>query len=189
MLKYFTHRAPVIAVILAVQLAFGWAPIIGVAVTHGAFALDNSRVTGNGTLFDGSTVETNRATSELQLSSGVRMVLDTDTRTKVYRGYLLLEKGTSQVENGSSYRIHAKSFEIQPQSNGTARVSLTPTGRVLVSALKTPVLVKTASGLLVAEVTNGHAVELYQQEAGAKAPSTLTGCLQKENGHYILRDD
>jgi hypothetical protein len=182
---------PLVAVMMAGNLAAGWAasPAIGMAVASGAFELDASRVTGNGTLFDGSTIETGKATSQLRLDSGVRLMLDTGTRSKIYRDRMLLERGTGQIERSGSYRILARSLQIQSTEAGMAKVSLRDGNRVHVAALNGPVSVKTASGLLVAKVAPGNAVEMEPQEAGAAAPATITGCLQKKNGHYMITDE
>src|SRR5215813_296667 len=115
-----------LAVWLVLQLSIGSAAsaAIGVAIAKGSFELDASRTPGNGTLFDGSTIETGKASSELKLTNGVRVVLDVGTRGKVYRDHLVLEKGTGQIEHGGSYRIRARSLQIQAASDGSAKVSL-----------------------------------------------------------------
>jgi len=177
---------------LVVQLSVGFAasPAIGVAVAHGAFDLDASKVSGNGTLFDGSTVETGKATSELKLNNGARMVLDSGTRTKVYSNYLLLEKGTSQLETGSDYRIKARSLQVTAGAVGAARVSVMGPNRILVASLGGGyVRVTNSSGMMLAAVSPGRALEFETpQEAGASAPSTLSGCLVNVNGHFLLTD-
>ncbi|MBI3680951.1 MAG: hypothetical protein HY235_11210 [Acidobacteria bacterium] len=180
-----------VVLLVVINLTIGQAasPAIGVAVARGTFQLEGSSVTGTGTLFEGSMVETGKATSELQMQSGARVVLDTGTRSKVYREYLLLERGSGQIERGESYRIRARSLEIRPTGTGMAKVSLTGMSRVQVAALAAPVRVTNAAGVLVADVAAGRAVELDPQGAGAAAPSTLTGCLQKKNGHYVLTDE
>src|SRR6185295_14572584 len=53
---------------------------IGIAVTNGGFQVDHARVSGNATLFDGSSVETAKAPSQLQLNDGVVMRLAADAR-------------------------------------------------------------------------------------------------------------
>lgn len=181
----------IVAVILVAQLSIGFAasPAIGVAVARGSFQLDASGVSGTGTIFDGTMVETGKATSELKLQSGVRMVLDTGTRGQVYRDHLLLQKGTGQVSNGANYSIQARSLQIEPVSEGAAKVTLSRDGnRVLVAALGSGLRVRNSRGILVADVPAGHALEFEPQDGGASAPSTLTGILTKKNGHYYLTD-
>ncbi len=192
-MKLFPARklAALVAVFFMANLSFGWAgsPTIGVAIARGAFELDASRVSGNGSLFDGSTIETGKATSELRLESGVRMVLDAGTRSKIYRDRMLLEKGTGQIERAGSYRILARSLQIQSSEAGLAKVSLKGDNRVLIAALDGPVRVRTSAGLLVANVAAGSAVELETREAGATAAATITGCLEKKNGRYRITDE
>jgi len=182
---------PMLAVWLALQISVGSAasPAIGVASAKGSFDLDAARTAGNGTLFEGSTVETGKASSELKMANGVRMTLDSGTRGKVYRDHLLLERGTGQIDTGSDYRIKARSLQIQAAANGRAKVTLRGDNRVLVAALTSKVRITNTSGLLIAELAPGRALELEPQESGAAAPSHLTGCLVKKANHYLLTDE
>ncbi len=67
---------------LAVLPAFSAA--IGVAKANGSFRVDSNPVVGNATLFEGNTLETSAASSELQLYSGIRMRLAPDSRGRVF---------------------------------------------------------------------------------------------------------
>jgi hypothetical protein len=182
---------PMLAVVVALHISIGSAasPAIGVASARGSFDLDASKTAGNGTLFEGSTVETGKASSELKMTNGVRVTLDSGTRGKVYRDHLLLEKGTGQIDIGGNYRISARSLQIQPATSGRAKVTLTGRNRVVVAALTSRVRVTNTAGLLIAELVPGRALELEPQESGAAPPSNLTGCLVKKAGHYLLTDE
>lgn len=173
-----------VALALTANLAIAPAasPAIGVAMAGGSFELDASRISGNGTLFEGSILETGKATSEIKLNNGVRMMLDAGTRSKVYRDHMLLEKGTGQLTGGASYRISARTLEIE---GGAAKVT-TNGNRVLVAALTGPVVVKNAEGLTVANLASGRAVEL--EPRGASSQNVLTGKLEKQAGRYLLTD-
>lgn len=177
-----------VALWLALNLSIGSAasPAIGVAVTGGAFHLDASKVTGNGTLFEGSVVETAKATSLLKLNNGVRMVLDGDSRSKVYGDRMMLERGTGQIDNGGSYRIEARTLRIEAD-HSSAKVAVKGENRVLVSALRGPVRVRNAAGVLVANLSAGNALE-FEPQAGASAPVKMKGTLVKKDGHYLLTD-
>lgn len=173
-----------VALALTANLAIAPAasPAIGVAVAQGAFDIDAAKVAGNGTLFDGSILETGKATSEFKLQSGVHMMLDAGTRSKVYRDYMLLEKGASQM-SGANYRISARSLQIEGES---AKVSMDG-NRVLVAALNSPVRVTNSSGMTLANVAAGRAVEL--EPASTPGANSLTGKLEKQAGRYFLTDE
>jgi hypothetical protein len=185
---YATRLQAVIAVLLVAQLSLGMAAstAIGIAVTRGGFALDAASVTGSGTLFEGSLVETQKASSELKLAGGTRMLLDTATRAKVYRDRLELERGTGQIERGGSYRIVARTLAVE--TAGTAKVTITGANKILVAALHGPAQVRTAKGILVANLMAGKALEMTPGPDGAAAPSKLKGTLVKRGGHYYLTD-
>ncbi|MDX1984159.1 MAG: hypothetical protein SFV51_28045 [Bryobacteraceae bacterium] len=176
-----------LALVANMAIAPAAAPAIGVAVARGAFELDASRVAGNGTLFEGSIVETRNAVSELKLNTGVHMLLDAGSRTRVYRDHMLLEKGTGQVV-GAAYRIQARSLEIEGASaQAAARVSMTAGNRVLVAAVNGPVRVRNSHGLVVASLSAGRAVEM--EAAGDSSFSTVNGVIHKSGGRYLLTDE
>ncbi|MGC4051905.1 MAG: hypothetical protein QM757_21395 [Paludibaculum sp.] len=180
----------VIAVALVAQLSIGYAasPAIGVAVTKGSFQMDSAGVAGTGTIFDGSMVETGKASSELKLQSGVRMTLDSGTRGQIYEKYLVLEKGTGQLTNAANYVVKARSLQIEPSSSGSAKITVSrDDNRVLVAALGSGVRVRNMQGILVADVPAGRALS-FEQQGGASAPSTLSGTITKRDGHYYLTD-
>jgi hypothetical protein len=117
------------------------------------------------------------------------MYLGSSSRGRVYRGRLVLEKGEGQLENARRYEVEARGLRILPASStATARVSLTEANQVQVAALAGAVRVTTAGGDLVANLEPGKALNFEPQAAGAAAPFTLTGCLQKLNGRYLLKD-
>src|SRR5215470_20228309 len=80
---------------LTISLAAGTA--IGVAVSSGSFQVDNSTVYGNTTLFDGSTVRTEKEASRLQLKNGTKMILGGDSRATIYDQRMMLEQGLGEV--------------------------------------------------------------------------------------------
>lgn len=171
---------------LSILLAAG--PSIGLIIARGNFRINNSQVYGNATLLEGSMVETTRASSELHLNSGVRMLLAGSSLCRVYRDRLVLERGQGQVENASAYRVDARGLSIFPSS--TARIALSGTSLIQVAALNGPVRVAKPDGLLVANIRPGEALEFDPQQAGAATAAKLTGCVQlKEPGHYLLTDE
>ena len=80
---------------------------IGMAVTNGGFQVDHARVMGNATLFDGSSVETAKSPSQLQMDNGASMRLATDARATVYQRKVILERGTGQMESAAGYEVEA----------------------------------------------------------------------------------
>src|SRR5260370_21214047 len=168
--------------VAGLSLASGASPAIGFLTVKGAVRLDASPATGHGTLFDGSTIETGSAASQIQMQGEAHMNLGSESRARVYRDHMILEKGDSQLSGSSHYSLRARGLEIRSlESESTATVSLRGDNQVTVAALGGPVRVANARGVLVAWVEAGRTLELEQQESGGNPTSTLTGCLQK--GH------
>jgi hypothetical protein len=147
-------------------------------------------VVGNATLFDGSQVETAVASSEVRLSGGVRIRLAADSRGRVFRDRLVLEKGLGELESGSGYRIEALGLRVFPEgNNASGRVAVTAERKLQALALTGTLRVTVADGTVVALLVPGHALEFAPQAAtGVQAPFQMTGCLETREGRLVLRD-
>lgn len=173
---------------LAVLPAFSAA--IGVAKANGSFRVESNPVVGNATLFEGNTLETSAASSELQLYNGIRMRLAPDSRGRVFRDRLILEKGLGELQGGAGYRIEARGLRILADSPGAAgRVAISEARIVQAVALAGSLRVTTADGTVVALVRPAMAMEFeLQAETGAQVPFEMSGCLERRDGQFILRD-
>ncbi len=117
--------------------------------------MDDATVTGNATLFEGATVETGPAVSLLDLSSGTHVALLPESKGRVFRDRLILEKGAGEIDGTASFHavfeMEARSLRIQPDTvQGSARVMLAGTTRVEVAALAGSLRVLNSRGLLIA---------------------------------------
>src|ERR1035438_6522334 len=85
MLRRLMQVTGILLVVGATAVLSAAGGAIGMAVANGSFQVDHSAVYGNGTLFDGSVVETAKSSSRLQLTGGERMRLAGESRAKVYQ--------------------------------------------------------------------------------------------------------
>ncbi len=161
--------------------------IIGMASSQNSstLTLDNSRVSGNATLFDGSKVEAS-GFSRLKLNNGTRMDLGAGSEAKVYANHASLEKGMSEIQSGSGFEIDANTLKIRTAgSDAIARVKL-DNKSVMVTALNAPVEVLNPAGMLIARVTPGLPLSFMPQGGSG---SDMTGCLVNKKGVLILVSD
>ena len=177
-----------VVVVLGLNLALASPMPIGAAKAFGDFRLDNASVRSNATIFDGSTVEALASRSEMLLNTGTRVMLAPNSRGKIYSDRTLLERGVSEVTGSGTYRIEALTLKVAPESaSSVAEVGVNSRNHVVVSAKGGPVNVQTASGVLVAMVMPGSALE-FDPQAGASTSSTVSGVLKKKDGKYLLKD-
>jgi hypothetical protein len=187
------HVKSFFAILLAMQLSVGMAApsAIGIASAKGNFRIDNAAIAGNGTLFDGVIVETQRATGQLELNNGTRLQLGINTRGKVFSDRLILEQGETQFRTGDQgkFGLEARTLRIIPADSTTvAHVSMVGASRVHVSALRGSLRVTNAGGVVVGALAAGSALE-FEPQAGASAPSKLTGCVVSKDGRFFLTDE
>jgi len=160
---------------------------IGMALANGSFQVDNSRVWGNTTLFNGSIIQTESAISQLHLTGGVQMRLASDSRATVYQRKLVLDYG--QLESTPNYEVQANSLHIVATGpDGLARVQVRNQRNVLVAAVRGSVRVTNSSGVLIANVEAGKTLNLEPQDAGSGAPTRASGCLLSKGGKWIVAD-
>jgi hypothetical protein len=91
--------------ILLLSAAAIAAPAIGIVTASGHFSVEGSEVWGNATLFDGATVETGAASSDLALRNGVRLQLGAESRARIWKDRVVLEKGVAQLAAPGSFAV------------------------------------------------------------------------------------
>ena len=173
--------------LFAAGAAFGDTPVIGMATAQNGLRLDNAKVGGNATLFDGSTVQAN-SYSRIQLKNGSRLDLGTDSKARVFANRATLESGMSEIQSPSGFEIEAQTLRIRPsEASSIARVKLDSGNRVLVTALNAPVNVWNRDGLLIARVNPGLPLS-FQAQAAASDAFNSTGCVLQKAGAAIVVD-
>jgi hypothetical protein len=181
----------ILAVFLVFTMGYGLAaePAIGLAISVGDLFVNGSQVPGNVNLFEGNTLETAGTVSELRLRGGARMTLAADSRGKIYSDRLMLEKGLGELTGGPTYLIEVRGLRISPRESATTgRVALGESNRVAVAALAGVLKVSTSAGRTVAFVEPGRPLEFDSQTGADQAVFTMTGCLEKRGGQYVVRD-
>jgi hypothetical protein len=165
------------------------APVIGMASSQNSFALtlDHARVSGNATLFDGSTVEANGYV-RIQLNNGSRLDFAADSKGKVFSNRVSLESGMSEVQSGTGFEIDAQFLKVRPASaDAMARVKVE--GKmVYVTAVNAPVEVLSPSGSLVARVSPGSPMFFKPQTTGQLSAFESTGCVLQKSGAAVIVD-
>ena len=161
---------------------------IGMAVTNGSFQVDHTPVYGNSTLFDGSVVETAKASSQLQLNGGIQMRLGAESRAKVYQRRLILEQGFGEMDSANGFEVEARSLHISAAPGTLARIKVENHRQVLVAAVRGALRVTNATGVLVARLETGNSLVFEPQTAGAAAPTRASGCLLEKAGKFILAE-
>jgi hypothetical protein len=162
----------------------GGSSAIGFVRTSGEFTLDGANTRDNATVFNGGVVESTTWPTHIVLQDGTRVDLGRDSRSRIFRDHVVLEKGTTQVHGAMQFPVIADSLHIA--SSEPFRVALGEEHKVKVTALDGSAEVKNARGMLVAMVAGGRTLDF--QEAGAAAPANITGCVQKVGTHYVVRD-
>ena len=145
-------------------------PAIGVAITSDSLLINDARATGNATIFSGSTLQSGATAAQVRMKDGAEVSLLRDSRGKLFSDHMDLEKGSARV---SGYAVNANGLKVEADSASSASISMQ--GKTVeVASLSGNVHVFNASGMNVANLLPGRALNLTPQEAGAAAPSQLS---------------
>jgi hypothetical protein len=170
---------------------------IGTVSARGDMRVDGYTVSGNGTLFDGTTVETGQASATLRLNSGTEITLSTNSHGVVYSNHLVLLQGKSQLRtSNSSFLLEADGLRVAPGGPNTLGVvALSPAKTVDVAAVTGELRIVNNVGLPLYRVSTGAAFSFPsaqdQQPAGATSGAPLKeieGDMSAENGNYYVTD-
>jgi len=160
---------------------------IGVIRSSGDFRVDGSMVRGNGTVFDGNTIETTTSRSVVQLNAG-QVTLGPDSRATVYRERTVLEKGAGLLREADKHVFEAASLRIAPAAgDAVIQVDVEGPGRISVSARSGGALVRNSGGVLVASLRAGMELE-FDSQAGASTAVKIAGVVELRNGNYFVTD-
>ena len=171
MLRYTNS---VLAALLACTLMLTAAsPAIGFVQASGEFRLNQAATRGNGTLFDGSIVETSAVRSDVSLTAGGHLALAPNSKTRIYKDRAVLESGSAEIA-ASDYKLIAGQFTI---SGSSMQVAVDSPTKVRVGALASPVDVRNSGNFLLARLSPGHALE-FENQGGASGPVKLKGILK-----------
>ncbi len=165
-------------------------PAIGSVTATGSFLVDSSKVWRSTTLFDGSTVETNDGPSNVRLNDGGQVRLGADSRAKVYRNRVVLEKGLTQLQTTADTPLEARTLKVYSASaDSVGQMRLSESNKVIVAAVRGSLRVTNASGVLVANLAAPAALTFDPQVGGgAASPTRLSGCLLSRDGKFVVVD-
>jgi hypothetical protein len=175
----------VVGFLSSVGLMSATAPGIGIAMSQGNIFIDSSATAGNATIFNGSTLETQSAGSQVRLNGGAQLRLASDSRGTVFSDHVDLQKGSASIKG---YSAKANGLNVRADGKASAAISVRDRGEVQIAALTGNVHVFDAAGLNIANLAPGRALDLRPQ-SGAAAASSLTGCAMKSANGTLMTDE
>ena len=184
------NRYTALAVISAglsvgVVVASASTPAIGVVMSQGTILINDAQTPGNATVFSGTTLQTQRASSQVQLKDGAQVRFDSDSRGKIFSDHVDLQQGSAKI---SDFSANANGLKIQATGNSSANVTLK--GKVVeVAAITGDVRVFNAAGGNIANILPGHALDLRLQEATTVSASSFVGCPVKSGNNFLIADE
>lgn len=160
---------------------------IGLAVTPGHLVVNGSRVNGNATVTEGLELKTENAPGTVHLTSGATVLLDRNSRAKVFADRVILEEGVGQVGGKNTVPMWSMGLKVVADSAAQARVDR-KADSLVVESLRGPVGVFSTEGVLLARVTEGRALG-FKPMATPDGMSSVTGRVAKEGSRFVLPDE
>jgi hypothetical protein len=157
---------------------------IGVAMSEGTILVNDAKTPGNTTIFNGSTLQTQQAASQVRMKDGAQVSFNAESRGKLFTDHVDLQQGSAKF---SSYSATANGLSVRADAASSASVAVK--GNVVeVAALTGNIHVFNAEGMNVANLLPGRALDLSPSQ-GVNTASSLTGCPVKSGNSYLLTDE
>lgn len=185
----FTIRTAIAAILApALTLNLCAATAIGTASARGAFTIDHARVEQT-TVFEGSSITTGAAASEITLKAGTRVMLAPGSEAAVYRDRLVLDKGQAQIDSSSTYGVEAAGLQIESaQQPATARLSRSG-ATIQFASLHGVFTIRDLQGRVLANAKAGENLQLTAAPTANSTAVSLTGKVSQVNGKWLLTDE
>jgi hypothetical protein len=169
-------------------MAYGGAAI-GMVTGTAAFSVNGSSVRGSATLFDGATVRSGAAPSNLRLADGAKFELSANSQVQAFGEHIVLEEGYGDFQPAGGARVESRGLSIVAAEPGSVgRVAIHDAKLVQVATSHGLFRVYNSTGILVANVAAGTALDFEPQGAGGSPVSTVSGCLLKKNNQFGVYD-
>src|SRR5579871_3313325 len=105
---------------------------IGVAMSQGNITVNDSSSAGNATIFNGNTLATGAASSQVRLNDGAQLRLASESRGKIFTDHIDLQKGSADITN---YSASAGGLRVRAEGKASASVSMLDKGMVQIASL------------------------------------------------------
>lgn len=164
---------------------------IGTVSARGDVRVDGYTVQSDGTLFEGTAVETQQASATLRLNNGTEIKLATNSKGLVYSDRLVLLQGESQLKASSSpFHLEAKSFHVSPSGpDNVGLISLNRPNSVDVAAVSGEFRVTSGDGVSPERLSAGEARTLGDDTnppTGNWSTVEIEGIVSEENNQIFF---
>ncbi len=181
---------PVLLICASIAALAASPPVIGVARSRGSLLIDSASVPGSATIFNGSSLQTLGSPSDVRLRSGEALTLAPSSAATIYDQRIVLRDGLVEANHLTRSPIDAGDLLIAASgADGRFRVAIDKNRQVRVSALSGTAEVRNSTGMLVARVFPGTALQLQAARGAAVARCVLTGVLTTRAGRFFLDDE
>jgi hypothetical protein len=163
---------------------------LGMVVSRGTFTVGGVSSTGTATIFNGDSLSTDTASSQVHLLNGVNLTLAPHSTGAIYSDHVALDKGTIFGQVGSQYRVETRGVTLQPVAPGTEAEVQVAENRVTVAIPKGHADIGGAHGAILSHMVPGQVLS-YQNVNGGMDEAThvqAVGVLSRQDGHYLVRD-
>jgi ferric-dicitrate binding protein FerR (iron transport regulator) len=164
-----TFFSLVAAIALSAAPAFPASSTIGVATAVASFSVDNSTMTGDANVFDGTELRTTTSPGDVRLRNGTDVRLATRSAGTIYNDYVVLREGAIRVTSFDSYTVKASQLEIEADNPAAQAVIRMAGKKIEIAALGGSVRV-TDGGAMLTRVAAG--TKAFFQNTGSNPGQT-----------------
>jgi hypothetical protein len=169
---------------------------VGFASSSDSFLIANAPATEGATIFNGDSVEAGATQCRVHMKNGNEITLAPHAAAQLYSDRFNVRKGMAEVRLSSGSALEAEGFVFKSVSESSqTRLRVEP-GNITVSVLSGQADVSNLQGAILSRMVSGSSLHFAYASVPASESGTaqgqvhtqLLGVLDKQDGHYLLRD-
>jgi len=187
----------VIILLSSYAYAAGGTGSIGTVSVRGNVRVDGYTVSSNGTIFDGTIIETSQSTAILRLNNGNEISLARNSQGVVHGDRMELLRGSGQLKTSAApFQVEAMGLRITSGGiDATGIVSMSSADTIDVASLSGELRVMDENGLSLARISSAAAMSFpvpkaadSKKSAPTGQPKTITivGLVSSKDGHFYI---
>ena len=178
-----------VAVILFCMLSYAQAGTVSIGTISaiGDIRVDDRIVNGNATLFDGSVVETTKATANLRINKGSEITMAAGSKGTLYSDHIVLQQGETELVAPQSFQLQAAGIRVRSnEPSSRAVVAVKPDKTVEVASLSGSFGITNDQGITLANIVPGSPISFAMQAGTNNQDFAGSGHVSFKNNTYYL---
>ena len=168
-------------------------PVVGTILSNGNFEVAHTPASGTATVLNGDEVSTSGTSSRIMLKGGTELELQPNSSGAIFSNHATLDAGTVKTKLANDFYLTSRAFTVRSTESNTQAILQASAKALTVSVPSGGADVMNVAGSKLVHMAPGTTLNFGAYDTAASSAANVNaawmlGVLDRENGHYIVRD-